>query len=363
MKKIKSFILSIKFFLKNFVINAQLNNEYINSKKKNNVKSNKKYFYILIDLMSFRATWDIIIFLIYSFTKVKKYKPCIIVIPQNKIAYDPFPPKEKSWLNKISKEIRLDNIIKPSLEIIDNFQPKIIYLDDRNELDSYIKNTKYYFPEYAKVGKIIEWKDNTKNIHKFYYKNKYIPRLKSPHHYKVFVEKYIKANKIKKKIVTITLRDSTFNKSKNSNIKNWKKFYLYLTKKNYYPIVLYDFETIAIKEDKKNKFNNFLYANIDVRLRLALYEKAYLNLGVSSGPMSLLTYSKNSNFIIYKHADKNSLSSSSFKANKASNGLDPNINEQYPFYSKTQRIVWDTNDNFEILKKHFLEIEKILNKG
>ena len=51
------------------------------------------------------------------------------------------------------------------------------------------------------------------------------------------------------------------------------------------------------------------------------------------------------------------------KLTKASNGLDPNINEQYPFSGKTQRIVWDTNDNFEILKKHFLEIEKILNKG
>ncbi len=359
LKKIIFFIEGIKYFIKNFVINSKLKNElYKNLSKKKNDK-----FYIYLDLMSFRATWDIITFLIIAKIRCKKADPILIIIPDKKIDFNPNPPKEKSWLKNISKKIRIDNIVKTSIEIIEDFNPQIVYLNNRNELIEHFSNKNNYFPEYARVGKIIEWRNNTKNIQKFYNKYKHIPKLKSPQHYEVLVEKYIKVNKIKKKIVTITLRQSSFNKSKNSNIKNWRKFYNYLIKKNYYPIVLYDFEKVAINEDKNDKFNNFIYANIDLRLRLALYEKAYLNLGVSSGPMALLTYSKNSNFIIYKHADKNPSSSSSLSANKTINGLDPNINEQYPFYSKTQRIVWDTNDNFGTLKKHFLEIEKILNKN
>lgn len=356
LKKIIFFIEGIKYYLKNFVINSRLKNElYSNLSKKKNDK-----FYIYLDLMSFRATWDIITFLINAKIRCGETQPVLIIIPEQEVDYNLNPPKEKSWLKNISKKIRIDNIVKTSIEIIEDFNPQVVYLNNRKDLTDHFSNKNAFFPSNSDIGKIIEWNNHEKEIINYYNKNKIIACLTAPSHYSELINIFINENNINKKIVTITLRQSSFNESKNSTIKNWERFYFYLLEKNYFPIILDDFENYSINHFSNDKFYKYYFANSDIRVRLALYEKSFLNLGVISGPMALNIYSKKSNFIIFKHLDLNPKSSSSHEANLNLSGLDSTKNEQYPFHSLTQKIVWNPYDDFEILKNEFNKMEKLL---
>ena len=161
---------------------------------------------------------------------------------------------------------------------------------------------------------------------------------------------YKKKNNINKKIVTITLRDlhSPF---RNSNVENWKKVYKYLEDNNYYPIILDDNENFLAQSSKNNlsEFNQYYFANVDPRIRLALYEKSYFNLSVNHGPSQLLIYSNNCNFLIFKHYVNDEVSPASLLNIKKIVGL--NKGEQYPFFSKYQKVVWETEDDADLITK------------
>jgi hypothetical protein len=338
----------------------KLRNSYLIQNKKINQKNEN--FFIFLDLASFRATWDIIAFLILARIKATNKETHIIIIPDINEITEINPAKEKGALEKNAKKIRVDNIIKPTLELIEGFNPKITFLNNRNELDNYINvDPEYKFPNYAHPGEIIKWYPPQKEINKLFLNEKKFYSVKADIHYKELLNEYIKINNIKKKIITITLRQSSFNKSKNSSMDDWIKLYYYLESANYFPIILDDFENLCInkKNHKLNSLNKYEYANIDLRMRLALYEKSYLNISVNNGPVSLLVYSRRCNYIIFKHFVDDPESSSSLENNIKTNGLQ--FGEQYPFATKKQKIIWSQNDNFEYLKeevnKHLINLD------
>lgn len=359
LKKILYIFEYLRLLLKSKILTYKIKTKILKSNVINNHHDN---FYIFIDLASFRATWDIIAFLVYSKIKAKN-RECIIILISDDEEIKLYGAKEKTWMSEIAENIRIDNIIKPSLELFENFSKLTIILNDRSYVSKIQNlNNDNCFPNNFNGYGCYEWPDRLSfKINKHFKKNGIIPKLSAPNYYKKLVDQFIVINNIKKKIITITLRNSSFAKSKNSNIENWKKMYEYLITKNYYPLILEDFENTCVNLKSFSNYNTFDYANIDIRVRLSLYEKSFMNLGVTSGPLSLLTYSKNTNFIIFKHLNEDDNVSSSYETNHYNNGLDPAKDEQYSFYSSTQKIIWNSNEDLDYLIENFHEMEKKIN--
>lgn len=356
MKKIKLIIdlLSLKFkilFLeltskKNRILNERNNLDYQNN------------IYAFLDLNNFRSTFDVFGFLLYCKIKSINKKLTLFVIKNSPQKVLINAAKEKAFLGSTSStNLRIDNITKISLDLIENFNPKIIFVSERNELNEFLSlKPDQKIPSTASLDKPVEWDDYYIYINEYYLKNNTRPSLKSPTHYNDLIKLFIKKNKISKKIVTITIRDCSYAPLRNSNIENWKKVYEYLEKNNYHPIILDDVENFSVQNNKNSldRYNQYYYANIDLRVRLALYEEAFMNLSVNNGPSTLLLYSKYCKFLIFKMFENNENSPASLKNIEKIMGLKKN--QQYAFFNKYQKLVWNIDDNSDLVINNFNKI-------
>lgn len=167
------------------------------------------------------------------------------------------------------------------------------------------------------------------------------------------LKKYLKG--VKKKIVTITIRDSFYIKSRNSNFSEWIKFATYL--KNKYEVIFVP-DGINYSLSDKKKFKNFIVADYvvwNLSLRTALYEKAFLNCSIISAPAEICSmYNSKSKSLIFlneKAYPKNYL-----KLCKEEWGE----SEIQPWMSKYHKYVYKA-DTFKNLKKEFdIFVKKIM---
>ena len=129
-----------------------------------------------------------------------------------------------------------------------------------------------------------------------------LSQLSPPNQAKLLVEQYISSISKGRKVITITFREYWANpEHRNNSIDDWILFLRKLDKAKYCPVVIRDtyYCTMPFPEDIEN-INYFPLASIDLHLRLALYQSAYINMGVESGPMYPISYLKNACSIIFR---------------------------------------------------------------
>lgn len=97
-----------------------------------------------------------------------------------------------------------------------------------------------------------------------------------------------------KPYVTITMREAAYWLGRNSNLKNWLIAAEHLEEHGYDVVFVPDADGHVV-----DGFHNCTEASQDIDLRMALYEGAALNLGVSNGPMALC-YLSNAKYIVFK---------------------------------------------------------------
>lgn len=95
------------------------------------------------------------------------------------------------------------------------------------------------------------------------------------------------AVKRSKPYVTITLREADYWPRRNSNLDAWAKVARWLESEGY--------EVVTLRDTEKD-FNALAW---DIDLRLALYEGADVNLGVTNGPMALM-FASGAPYIVFK---------------------------------------------------------------
>jgi hypothetical protein len=196
--------------------------------------------------------------------------------------------------------IRLHNIVLSLVMMFKKNFKNFFYLQNRNDFYELKKKYRYTFPDNYKTsiskheyGKNIRWINVEKNTINFKLKKIEIYNL-----YKFIVKKKIKT---KKKIISITLRESSYNQNRNNNIKNIIIFLEFLIKKNFFPIIIRDFEKVY-EDDKLKKYEIFPEANFNLMLRAALYKVSYLNLFSSNGP-HLICAVNNINSMAFKYGN------------------------------------------------------------
>jgi hypothetical protein len=91
-----------------------------------------------------------------------------------------------------------------------------------------------------------------------------------------------------RRLVTISLRNYSYMSARNSNIPAWAEFARSLDSSRYVPVFIPDTDdTIRGMPRELNGLLTLPEAAWNVALRMALYERAFLNLGVNTGPMGM----------------------------------------------------------------------------
>lgn len=152
---------------------------------------------------------------------------------------------------------------------------------------------------------------------------------------------------IPKPYVTLTLRQSRHFAARNVDLEDWWAFHNHLCDDNHTVVVIPDTEDV-MGERTFSMFgwNALEAASMDLRLRLALYENAMMNVCSSNGPGALMFYSKAP--VIQFDQTRGGV----FTPEKwlAANGFP--VGGQYPWSAPNQRMTW-TDSTYENLVSQF----------
>ncbi len=164
-----------------------------------------------------------------------------------------------------------------------------------------------------------------------------------------YVSEWLKEQAQGKKAIVITLRQYAYTQDRNSNVNAWAQFASALNQEEYFVIFVPDTEQSLLELSETLKdFNFFQPACWNLLLRSALYELAYLNLGVNTGPMSLCWLNSLCRYITFKTITEN-VPQASLKA-MIDKGYIPGKNPS--FVGSFQKWVWD-EDHFNTIMKEF----------
>jgi hypothetical protein len=173
------------------------------------------------------------------------------------------------------------------------------------------------------------------------------------------VERWLAPRLGQRRLLTITLRQHAYLPDRNSNIEAWSSFARTAAAAGYFPVVIPDTEQVSPSQPQA--FDSAcLYpeAAWNLGLRIALYERAYLNLGVNNGPMGLCWLDERTRYLTFKILTNSSAQTSK----RYMEYLGFVEGRSLPFANPTQRWVWESDDP-EIIAREFSAIVEEIEKN
>ncbi|QFT34357.1 hypothetical protein FIV00_27935 [Labrenzia sp. THAF82] len=177
----------------------------------------------------------------------------------------------------------------------------------------------------------------------------YVTTLRARREAREEVGNWLKNQVAGKKVVTVTLRECSYEQPRNSDIGSWSRFLNSLDDRQFAKIVIRDHVTAF--DELPAFFKNVQTCSIaswNLEFRLALYELSYISMFVNNGPWVLGLYDDNVNSIMVKLITEAVLvTSTEFRRRQG----DP-IDSKYRFLGDHQHLCWDT-DTVSNLNKYF----------
>jgi hypothetical protein len=155
--------------------------------------------------------------------------------------------------------------------------------------------------------------------------------------------------------LVITLRLNDFAPERNSRLEDWLQFADSLDSSMYAPIFVPDTESLA--RDGTAALGRHIVCEAacwSVEFRMALYERAWLNLGVMNGPMELCWYNERARYIAFLELKDDNVP---MRRLIKESGLTLNANLE--FAKPYQRLVWQ-GDRLAVIRREFESMEEVL---
>ncbi|MCF6440351.1 hypothetical protein L1077_13020 [Pseudoalteromonas luteoviolacea] len=197
---------------------------------------------------------------------------------------------------------RIANIVRP---IFESFSSYIGTTDitHRDELYHFIGSKEHVFPSSILsegTGKAY----GLLKLETYYDAGIPLPELTVPYSAQVMVDKLLQSEEaFGKKLITLTLRNTTTHPERNSPITPWLEFIETLDKEQYFPIVIRDTSECLSPSPLSHLALELPAASVSFHLRIALYNSAYINLSSSGGPSFAYYFLKNCSSIRYSPID------------------------------------------------------------
>ena len=158
-----------------------------------------------------------------------------------------------------------------------------------------------------------------------------------------------------RRLITITLRETVYASTRNSNVRAWSALARILPRDTYAIVVLRDHERVS--EPLRGDWGEVLTLPKAVwflHQRIALYEIAWLNLAVNNGPLGILALDRKIRFQLFK-LDGGTWETSPQHFRRL--GIEPGMN--FPFLQPYQQMIWE-DDTFLNLRAHvFAALERL----
>ena len=182
--------------------------------------------------------------------------------------------------------------------------------------------------------------------------------LRSTAYSRLMVERWLETRAGARRVVTITLRQYAYLPERNSDLAAWAGFARAVAARGYFPVVIPDTEQI-LAENQQPLQGLELYheAAWNLGLRMALYERAYMNLGVNNGPLGLCWLNAKTRYLTFKILAGNAPQ----VTKEYMEYLGFPIGESLPFATPFQRWIWQPDDEATITREFDLMAARIDN--
>jgi hypothetical protein len=184
--------------------------------------------------------------------------------------------------------------------------------------------------------------------------------LRAPPQALRYVDRWLAPRLGGRRLLTITLRDYEFMTARNSNRSAWAAFARRLDPARYLPVFVPDTErSLDASPEELRTAEMFGEASWNVGLRMALYEKSFLNLGVNCGPLFMCVLNARTRLLIFKIITPSVPQTSEAFVRQ----LGYEIGGQLPFATPLQRLVWEA-DSVDVIEREFAAmVERIERAG
>lgn len=156
-----------------------------------------------------------------------------------------------------------------------------------------------------------------------------------------------------KPLVTITIRASSFDVSRNSSIPDWVLFVEWLDANGYRPLVIPDSDNLSSGE-AFNSRHLMTEVCFDVGLRMALYETAFVNFFVANGCAALGNLGDQVKYISMNQLPLGSVVTTV----EAYESIGMEVGENYRFANSNQWMIYDA-DKFDLILENFKAFERV----
>lgn len=167
-----------------------------------------------------------------------------------------------------------------------------------------------------------------------------------------YISNWLQANADNRKVITITLRESSYEQDRNSNLKDWAAFVRSLDSAVYFPVIIRDTES-ALEPIPPELNGLTIFAEIpwNLELRAALYKLSYLNMFTSGGPAILAILNHQTRYLMFKIIT----SSCVVSAERHLFYIGINLGSQFKHATLLQRLVWE-DDTLEVIQREFKDM-------
>lgn len=114
-----------------------------------------------------------------------------------------------------------------------------------------------------------------------------IDRLRATAQARGYVRDWLRQVAGERRVVTITLRESSYDLHRSSTNANWAALAREMQADGFCPVVVRDTERVFTPDADFDGLPAFPHAAVNLELRAALYAEAYLNTGINQGPFTL----------------------------------------------------------------------------
>jgi hypothetical protein len=184
----------------------------------------------------------------------------------------------------------------------------------------------------------------------------HIPSLRATNENLRNIDRWAASHSGGRRIVSITLRNYAYMPARNSSMQAWTAFARALDPARFVPVFVPDLEqTLNGQTQELQGFVVLGEAAWNLGLRMALYERAYISMGVNTGPMGLCWLNARSHYATLKMAPADVPQTSAAFYREL--GFEPE--RSLPFASPTQELVWQ-DDTIEAIQSAFTRIAERL---
>jgi hypothetical protein len=315
--------------------------------RRNRIIQPKNSLAVFYDLSVHSASFDFVTFLAGAEQhRIEKglERMSVYLVPGPIEGFKSAKDLEQNQLGNANQEWRLQNIVIPACYLfkacrsVGNCPSRSMYQAIVNESASiYPKGYNILSPKYINVSTMVN-----------HYRRTGIKPIITPS--SVAIERIRQwAGKEKRKIITVTLRESTYQEGRNSSIIEWQKFCLWADNVlGARVIVLRDFEKSLMRlSGPIGRYRTMPEAEWNLHLRSALYQESHLNLMVVNGPIIVAAMIEGARTKCFKMFNEQ-YNCTSLKFLQDRVGLKPGENH---IWAQNLECVWE-EDLFCNLKRH-----------